>query len=416
MNTIPHRFQRVAKILPIVIASLHTLTPVHAEEEEAFEYTVSDASRYMGQDAAIGGFLFPELFVIGTGGVFDGNSSAEDFATSEHDPLHEAAIQAIELHVTVNIDDKITGVIAGFGHQGEGHVWEAALEEAFLHYHISETLALGGGQFLNTFGYQATHHLHGWQFVNQNLVNSRILNEGELVTQGGELIWKTPGNGGALTIGGGGVRSHAHEHGDEEEEEGDDHDEHEHHFELEGANFEDWVLSADYKFRLPFEESITVSTSFATGGNGFGRDTHAYGFGLQKVWNGHDHGNGPEFCTDALMLQSEFIGRHVEGFEEDGTGIEFDDYGISTELIYGLSDRTTVALRHDWVSDIKIAETSDANRLSAALTAFVDPGQRVQARLQYDHTSSDDIEGEHAAWLQFQVKWGGQGGPHNHAH
>jgi uncharacterized membrane protein YdjX (TVP38/TMEM64 family) len=39
-------------------------------------------------------------------------------------------------------------------------------------------------------------------------------------------------------------------------------------------------------------------------------------------------------------------------------------------------------LRHDWVSDVEIAELNDRHRLSAALTAFVDPEQRVRARVQ----------------------------------
>lgn len=419
MTTLSNRFQAIATILTFVIASFYTLTPLFAQEaeEEEFEYNVSEASRYMGENASFGGFLFPELFVIGTGGIFDGDSTAEDFSSNHHDPIHQAAIQAIEMHLMINFDDKITGMIAGFVGQAENYEWDGALEEAFLHFQITDTLAIGGGQFLNTFAFQATNHLHGWQFVNQNLVNSRMLNEGELTTQGGEIILNTPKNGGALTIGGGGVRPEVH--GDEDGHDHEDHDdefEDDHPFELENANFGDWALSVDYRFILPFEESITVTTSFAAGGNGFGRDTQVYGAGLRKIWNGHDHGAGIEFCTGSLMLQSEFIGRRAEGFEENGDEIEFDDYGISTGLLYGLSDRTIVSFRHDWVSEVEIAETSNANRLSAALTSFIDPGQRVKARIQYDYTSNDDIEGEHAAWLQFQVQWGGQGGNHNHEH
>lgn len=424
MKSITDKFQKITKILIIVTALLCTVAPVFGQEaeEEVFEYNVTEANRFLGQNASFGGFLFPELFVIGTGGVFDGDSTAEDFSTNHHDPVNDVSIQAIEMHLMLNVEDKITGMIAGFVGQLDDHEWDGALEEAFIHFQIAENLAVGGGQFLNTFGYQATNHLHGWQFINQNLVNSRILNEGELTTKGGEIIFRTPGNGGALTLGGGTVRPdpHGHEHEDEHDHEDDhdedDHDEDEHHFELEGANFESRIFSADYKFSLPFDESLELSTSFVTGENGFGRDTHAYGVGLRKIWNGHDHGNGIEFCTGSLMLQSEFIGRHAEGYEEDGTEIEFDDYGISTGLTYGLSDRTIVSFRHDWVSEVEIAEISSANRLSAALTSFIDPAQMVKARIQYDYTSNDDIEGEHGVWLQFQVQWGGQGGNHNHEH
>ena len=428
MKLLSNKFQSLASILTATFAIVGVLTPVLAqEEEEDFEYTVTEASRFLGQDVSFGGFLFPELFVIGTGGVFDGDSTAEDFSTNHHDPVNDVSIQAIEMHLMLNVEDKITGMIAGFVGQLDDHEWDGALEEAFIHFQITENVAIGGGQFLNTFGYQATNHLHGWQFINQNLVNSRILNEGELTTKGGEIIFRTPGNGGALTLGGGTVRPDPHDHGhedehdhdeDEDDHDEDEHDDHEeeHHFELEGANFEDEVFSADYKFSLPFDESLELSTSFVTGDNGFGRNTHAYSAGLRKIWNGHDHGNGIEFCTGSLMLQSEFIGRHAEGYDEDGIEVEFDDYGVSTGLTYGLSDRSIISLRHDWVSAVEMAEISSANRFSAALTSFIDPAQMVKARIQYDYTNNDDIGGEHAAWLQFQIQWGGQGGNHNHEH
>lgn len=408
------------------------------EEEEVFEYNTGGINSIMGEGADIGGFLFPELYFFGTGGLFEPGSGAADFASSEHDPLNDLGIQAIEVDIGINWNDVVTGLIAGVGFQAEEHVWEAELEEAFLHFQITDNVAVGGGQFLNRFGFQSDQHLHGWYFVNQNLVNSRILNEGHLTTQGGEILLKTPSNGGLLTLGGGGVRrhghSHSHEHGEEEhheeehgehdEDDHDDHDDHDHeehgheHIEADEAGFNDWVFSADYRFRLPFDDSITATTSFAAGENGFGRNTYAYGFGFQKVWNGQDHGNGgPDFCTDAVMLRSEFIGRDVEAYLEDGDAVSFDDYGISTSLHWGVSEQVTLSLRHDWVSAVEMADLADRHRISPALTTYFGPGDRIRARIQYDYTQSDAIGGEHAAWLQFQVQWGGTGGSHaGHGH
>ncbi len=407
MNSLSQQFRTFTKFLPLVFASAQFVTPLSAEED-VFEYQASGFNSIMGDNANIGSFIFPELYVAGTWGAFDGDTGAEDYATGGHDPLNDIGIQSIELHLGINFDDVVTGVIAGFGHMGEEGIWEAEIEEAYLHYWITDNIAIGGGQYLNRFGFQASNHAHAWQFVNQNLVNSRILNEGELISHGGEILLKTPGNGGLLTLGGGGVRSDSHE----EEE---DHEEDE--FEADEANFEDFIVTADYRFRLPFDETTTLSTSLAFGDNGFGRDTTAYGFGFQKVWNGHDHGNGPEFCSEALMLQSEFIGRKVNAYDADGDSLDFDDYGISTSLLYGVSDRATLSLRHNWVTDVAIAELPESQRISAALTAFVDPGQRIRTRIQYDYTMNDDIGGEHAAWFQVQIQWGGLGDSHaNHNH
>jgi hypothetical protein len=374
----------------------------------------SEIDLLTGEGANIGGFLFPEIYLNTTGGVLGGSFSAADLATAEHDPQNDFGIQGIEVHLDIDVGGVLTGAVYGAGFQGEDE-WEAALEEAYLHYHLSKRIAVGGGQFLNRFGFQSERHLHSWDFVNQNLINSRMLNEGELITQGGEAVFSLPMS--TVTIGGGGVRTHGHAH--EEEEEGDHgHEgegEEEHHLEPDGANFNDWVLSFDWRQRLPFDESMTLSTSVATGENGFGRQSWAYGVGLEKIWGAHDHGDGAEFCSGALMLRSEFIGRHIGVAEEDGERFDASDNGISSAISYGLGDATTLSLRHDWVSALRELELEDRHRISPALTTYLDKGRRVQARLQYDYNHSESIGDEHAAWLQFQVQWGG-GGHSHHEH
>jgi hypothetical protein len=399
-------------LFPLSFASLSaqdTSTESAAMGEETFEYHVGKVNYLTGEGVNIGGFLFPSIYATVGGAMLEPGASAEEFATSEHDPLNERGIQAIEAHLGINFNDVVTGAVTGFGHQGEAEIWEAELEEAYLHWHVTDFLAIGGGQFLNRFGFQSDLHLHDWLFVNQNLGNSRMLNEGELITQGGEILLETP-HSGLFTLGFGGVRSHAHEedpgpfppdfvHADE-------------------AEFTDMVLTSDYRFRLPIDDSITASASLAFGDNGFIRDTWVYGLGLRKVWNGHDHGyGGPDFCSGAFMLQTEYIGRSVDGFNEGGDAVEFEDDGFTTSLHYGLTDNTTLSLRHDWISEVEIAELTERNRVSAALTTFVDPAQRVKARLQYDHVQDDGLESEHVAWLQIQFQWGGTGGSHaGHGH
>lgn len=417
----------------VSVSVLGSVAVAQESSEEVFVYNVGERDYLTGEGVEVGGFLFPSLYVNSTGGALEPGATAEDFATSEHDPQNEWGVQAVHLHLDLNFNGVVTGSVSGFGNQGPDHVWEAELEEAYLLWHLNDDVSIGGGQFINAFGFQSDLHLHDWFFVNRNLINSRMVNEGELISQGGEILLHTPGSG-LLTFGLGGIRSHAHEHAhgeaeheeeehehEEEEREGDEdhHDEHEHEpFEIDEAGFQSWAFTSDYRFRLPFDDSLIGSASLGVGENGFGRNSKIYGAGLRKVWNGHDHGRGgPDFCSGAVMLQGEVIGRTVDGFLEDGDEVTFDDYGFSNSLHYGLSDRTTLSLRHDWVSEVELAELNDRHRLSAAFTAFVDPQQRVRGRLQYDYTIDDTVGSEHAAWFEIQIQWGGTGGSHaGHGH
>lgn len=416
----------------IALVSSVSAQETAAPEEEVFEYTVGEMNWLTGEGVEPGGFVIPSLYVNTTGGAFEPGARAEDFATSEHDPMNEWGVQAIHLHLEFEFSETLKGLVSGFGHQGPVHEWEAELEEARLLWRASDFLSISGGQFINRFGFQSDLHLHDWMFVNQNLANSRLLNEGELVSQGGQVLFHLPQSG-LLSFGYGEVRTHAHGHGHggpghdhEEGEDGEDgHDDDDHdgaphreHLELEGAGFQSGVFSADYRFRLPIDDSISGSVSLALGENGFGRDTTVLGTGFRKVWNGHDHGHGgPEFCAGAWMWQSEAMIREVEAVAEDGDEIDFDDYGYSNSLHYGLSDFATVSLRHDWVSPVEVAELADRHRISAAFTAYVDPSQRVRARIQYDHTQDPTLGAEHAAWFEIQIQWGGVGGSHaGHGH
>ncbi len=425
------------RLLLFFTATIFLASPCLTAQENAedvFVYEVGKRNFLTGEGVDVGGFLFPTLFVNAAGGIFEPGAGPEDFAGGEHDPQNEWGISAIHLHLDGTFTDTLKGSVSGVGQQGGGHVWSAELEEGFLHWQVNDTLTVGGGQFLNRFGFQSDLHLHDWFFINQNLINSRMVNEGELITQGGEVLVKTPSSG-LLTFGFGGLRSHshAHEHGHgEEDEDGHEHEEHEgeegeeehheehdhEHFELDDAGFQSWVFTSDYRFRIPVDPSLTASASLGVGENGFGRNTTIYGAGLRKVWQGHDHGHGgPDFCTGAVMWQGEVIGRKVDAFLEDGDAVDFDDYGFSNSLHYGISDRVTASFRHDWVSEIELAEIPDRHRLSAALTAFVDPVQRVRGRIQYDYTIDDTIGSEHAAWFEIQLQWGGTPGSHaGHGH
>lgn len=242
-----------------------------------------------------------------------------------------------------------------------------------------------------------------------------MLNEGELITQGGEVILSHPHRDMTLTFGFGGVRTHAHEHEhDEEEDEDHDHEEEEHHIEADEAGFNNWVTTADLKWALPGDGSATASASIGVGENGFGETTFVYGFGLQKIWGAHDDGDGPEFSEGSLLLRTELIGREFDAADEDGEVLDFDDQGVSTSLIYGLAEATTVSFRHEWVSGIEDLELADYHRYSPAFTTRLGRHCNIQARLQYDYNQNASLPSEHVGWLQIMWQWGGGGHGHDH--
>ncbi len=267
-------------LLPLCFAPLSAQETTATEATtggETFEYHVGEVNYFTGEGANLGGFLFPSIYVNVGGAMLEPGASAEDFATTEHDPHHERGVQAIEAHLDLNFNDLVTGSVSGFGHQGEEEIWEAEVHEAYLHWHVTDSIAVGGGQFLNRFGFQNDRHLHDWFFANQNLTNSRMLNEGELVTQGGEILLHTP-NSGLLTLGFGGVRTHAHE------EDPGPHPLDEVH--ADEAGFNDWVMTSDYRFRLPGDDSYTLSASLALGENGFSRNSTVTGWAFAKCGMG----------------------------------------------------------------------------------------------------------------------------------
>ncbi len=377
-------------------------------DSDDFVYNTDDFNPITGQGASIGGFIFPELFVIGVGGVFESGSNPEDYSNSEHDPANKTGIQAVELDVMLLFSDTLNGFVSGTGFQGENHVWEAELEEAYLTVQINDALSVTGGQFLNTAGFQSHRHIHTWDFVNQNLVNARFINEGHLISQGGQVTIDSDEIG-TLTFGIGGVRTHAHEEEEEEEEELA--------VEAHGAEFNNFVFTVDHKFRLPSDPSLTIASFLSGGENGISDETYVFGVGFRKVWNGHDHGaNGIEFCTGAIQLQSEFMKRNVQGLNEDEELFDFDDYGFATTLLYGLSDSLVLSLRHDFTSGVDGSELHATHRISPAITAFFGSNDRIRTRLQYDYVNHEETVGEHVAWLQVMMQWGGDGSHAGHNH
>jgi len=430
-----NNLMRPTKSILSILSLTLSLSIASKAEDKVFEFNVSD-----NKESSQFFTLNPEVFLNVTGSVLDSDTPVSGLATSEHDPQKDYQLHPVELHIDAELGENISGLFYGVALQNEDDDWETGIEEVKVTYDFNDSLSISGGQFLNRFGFQNQNHLHMWDFVNQNLQNSRLLSEGELITRGIEFNYK-PKKRLSFNFATGKARLHDHDHGhgdhddhegedhddhegedhddhegeDHDDHEGEDHDDHEeHHIEADGINISDWITSADVRYYLDDDQTLMVSGSLAVGENEFGTKTWAYGAGVQKLWGGHDHGNGLEFCEGATKLKAEIIGRSAEVKHEDGDSDDVSDWGFSAALYYGLNEMTTLSFRQEYISDLAELELEERHRTSFALSRNLT--DNILARVQYDYNRADSIEDEHALWLQFQIGIGGSGSHANHNH
>ena len=410
-------------IISILSLSIFIALPMNAEE--VFEHTVGESS-----GSSILGVDFDPIVHLNLTGLLESDTPVSDLATNEHDPSRDYQVHPIELHTNYGFSDQLSGKIHVTALESMSKDWEIELEQVALTFDLNDEISITGGQILNRFGFQNEHCVHAWDFVNQHLQNSRFLNEGELITRGISVDY-TPNSRWSFNFSAGKARVHEHDHGhhghgdhhdDHGEEHHDDHDDHEgeehhddhegeehgdhdeHHMEADGINISDVIGSADVRYYLDDDRTTMISGSLAVGENEFGTNTWLYGIGLQKLWGGHDHGNGQEFCSGSIKLKAEAIGRSAEVKHEDGDSDDVSDWGFYASIFYGLDEMTTISARHGYVSELEELELEDRNRTSLALSRNL--SDNVLARIQYDYNRSDSMDNEHAIWLQFKIAIG----------
>jgi hypothetical protein len=390
-----------------------------------------------GVGANIGGILFPEIFVQS---VF-GNSTTDpaNLAIGDHDPSGEATLQSLHFALDIELGSYLSGFVNYDGTSNSDGEYSGQLEEGFIHVQALPWLSVGGGQFLNTFGFHNERHVHAWDFIDQYLVSGRMLNEGELTTQGGEVIidLPTPWTS-TLTVGGGGVRSHGHNedhaHGVGEEPA----------YEPDLANFDNWVVTGNYRADYGSHEHMAGTVSAAIGENGFGELTQVYGVGHEVTWNAEqplydDAKNtiigkyrGGSFGSGSLRWRSELMYRNIEAIgsgdhhedehaedhsehdDEDAVGAStLDEFGFYSLLQYGISDFTTASLRGEWISGVDALGLEERWRISPAIGIYLNAARNVHLRLQYNYDHGEDFGDDHSVWLQLGFAWGA---PSDHGH
>ena len=413
-----------------------------AIKDEPVSDNFLDSIADFGEEANIGGFLFPHLHVMGAFG--DSTADPADLAVNVHDPNNQATLQGLEPGLSLR-----AGMLQGFataaGVTTSSGDFDFQLEEGFAKLvDLPFGLSVRGGQYFNRFGFQNSVHNHGWFFADQNLVNGRFLNEGELITQGGEVSWNVPlkmMQASVISASVGGTPAHGHgeeeEHGHGEESE----------FEAEGADFSGTIATVSWvnQYDINDMNRLTGIFSGAWGDNEFGRNTQVYGLGFEYLWreNGYSPGGRSlRWRTEAMIRGIDAISGHLHGEEEDEDehhddhdedhhdeheeehhdddhdedehGHEeerrydtLDEFGLYSSVIYGFNDRLEAGVRAGWVSGISEAGLDDRFRLSPMVVWYANSRRTVQTRLQYNWDHSDDWGSEHSLWFQVGFNFGG---------
>ncbi len=377
-----------------------------------------------GVNADIGGILFPHLHTWGT---FGGSTTDQSrLAVGHHDPQTNATLTGFEPAMSLRAG-MLQGYAGGVGVTDADGIFSFELEEGFLKLvDLPFNMQLRGGQYFNRFGFQNSVHSHGWLFADQNLTNGRFLNEGEMITQGGEVTWMLPIEAmrvSMLSASVGRINAHSddHGHGGHEGPEAD--------FEGEGAAFSDSLITTTWVNQYDFDDRnrVTGIISGAWGENAFGRDTQVYGaaFEYLKRENGYAMGgNSFRWRTELMVRVTDAVSGHLPGEEEDdhddhddddddhdedeiGRRASFTDFGINTMVVFGFNDRLETGIRAEWVSGVSDLGLDNRVRVSPMITWYANTARTLTTRLQYNMDHSNVHGDDHSIWFQVGYNWGG---------
>lgn len=334
----------------------------------------------LAQSGAIGPFSYnrsspasawlPDISLITT---LTGAAYRDDPGPNGHNPERTGFnLQEIELALQSVIDPYVRAdVFFAFSEIG------VELEEGFLTtLSLPARLQIRAGKMKMPFGRFNQKHLEIWNFVNDPLINDRILgaegfNEFAVVPS---IIFPAPFFL-QLEVG---------------FSQGDNTDN------FDGARKQDFAgmsrLSAS--FDLSKKTTILLGSSAAMGFNatGIGQMTNIYGGDFFIKWKA-----GP---NTGLSWQSEYIYRNREN-----AGVDENEGGFYSELLGHLSKRWQLGARFDYLG---MPELNQKRWRISPMLCFR-PSEYFALRLQADHEESSTAPQIHAGFLQAEFSMGPHG-------
>ena len=359
-----------------------------------------------------------------------GGSTASDIEGGTqlggHDPNQRGfTVQGAELNLQGAVDPYFRGnanIAFQIDSSGESFV---ELEEAWLEsVSLPGNLQIRAGQYLTEFGRINTQHPHSWGFVDEPIVNGRLLGEDGLRNPGARISWLAPTPFyselffGVQNSQGGTAHSFRSDHG------GDP-------FLGRLANdsgvksIGDMLYSARYAASFEPTENQTLlgglSAAFGPNSSGGNTDTQIYGTDVYWKWKSpRAHGGFPfvSWQTEAMLRRYsagastsvDLTGDSVPDFVPREA---ITDWGMYSQVLWGFKPGWVAGLRGDFVTGNKAdyeklygADVSRAMRwrISPNLTWY--PSEFSKIRLQYNYDDRDLVGVDHSLWLQFEFLLG----------
>lgn len=396
----------------------------------AVEHSHDTVNWLTGQGVSLGGILFPHVHFQSVYGGTTGDD-VEHLGPGHHDPQEDGwTIQGFEFGASLRPSDYFEAFTTyHLFYERSTEEWDSEFEEWFGKLkNLPFGLELRGGRYLNRFGLHNSVHLHGWDFVDNQLVNGRFLGDDGLYTIGGELSWTLPIPWtSVLSVSVGVAPEHDHDH------EGHEHAE-EALFEGEGALFTDTFVAANWTNQWNYNDfhQFRYGASGAWGDNEFGRTSQVYGLHFEYLWRQNGLETGERYFrwrTEAMIRRFGAVGgghehehegeeeheheEHAHHEEEEHEHEEealvrrnLTEFGMYTALAYGFDNGVELGLRGEYVEGIASAGLDERFRVSPSATWYLNKNRTLYFRTQYNYDHSSDFGDEHSVWGQIGFNWG----------
>lgn len=365
---------------------------------------VDQADWITGLDVSFTDKIFPHVHIDTAYGT--STIDQEELATGHHDPIRRDGVtfQNIEFSLSGRLDDHNEFFVTYAGAIGADHHFEPIFEEAFWKFkNIPGGFELRLGRVYNRFGIQNTYHPHGFDWIDQYLVNTRMLGDDSLTTLGAEITWIAPLpwlSQFDFAIG-----------------EPPSHDGHAHHEHEEETRYvadesyfsEDSITSVVNWTNVVYYNDFhqfRFGASGAWGDNASGYRTSIYGAHFEYQWreNGFDPGGRylrirSEAMTNRYRVEDEIV--------EDRSPETQQDFGAYLSALYGLPNNFELGLRGEFVSGNSETGQDSRFRVSPGVTWYANDARTLRFRLQYNYDNSNTRGTDHAVWAQVSLAWGG---------
>lgn len=309
--------------------------PVDGEPPlSARPWSPADPIRLLGRGNSYMNISFDALFAAGASTADDIEGGTQ---VGAHDPNQRGfTVQNLELTLDGAIDPYFRGLsslIFQIDSEGESFL---EVEEAYLEtISLPANLQLRAGQYFTEFGRLNPTHPHAWTFVDQPIINGRLLGPDGLRNPGARLSWLTPTPFYSELFFGiqNSQGETAHSFRSDHEEElvfGRAHDP------GSVSSLGDMLFSTRYaaSFELSDTQTLLAGASGAFGPNGSGADTDTQVFGVDLFWKWRpvNHQGGFPFVS----WQTEAMARRYEAgaFAEDADGDGFNETDLPEETLW----------------------------------------------------------------------------------